>query len=175
MVILQHFPINGRGGGVYIEGCYFAIFTGSPDNGSFTGMNTNSSTSSGGAIYAENAIVRLHGHQSCGSLGCLGDDTNPVSFRSNNSNTSDGAVLFAVDSDVKANAIWMEGNVGDTIISTRSSDFILERFLQPCWSNVNCNLIENNAGEVMIVRNIASVYTSISNTTFKNNLDGVLL
>ena len=166
------FP-NGRGGGAFIDGCYFAVFTGSPNNSSLTGMSANSSTGHGGAIHAKNAIIRLHGHQSCGSQGCLGDDTNPVSFRSNQSGIGfSGAVLFTQNSDVKMNATWIEGNSGGSIIDTSGDDFILERFSQPCWSNVNCNFIENNSGKV--IRSSYFDNFSVSNTTFKNNLDGVL-
>jgi predicted outer membrane repeat protein len=164
------FP-SGRGGGSYIDGCYFAIFTGSANNGSFTGMEGNSSISSGGAIYARNAIIRLHGHQSCGSLGCLGDDINPVSFRSNQSNLQGGAVISAVGSDVRINGTWMEGNTGFSIIDA-SGGLTLERFQQPCWRNSECNLFENNSG-IIIAASFGDI--SISNTTFKNNPDGVFL
>ncbi|MBL4773325.1 MAG: hypothetical protein JKX98_06915 [Alcanivoracaceae bacterium] len=161
---------SGRGGGAYIDTCYFAIFTGSTNNFSFTGMEGNSSTDNGGAIYAQNAIIRLHGHQSCGSLGCLGDDTNPVSFRNNQA--SNGAVLYAKNTDVRINATWMEENVGNSMINLEESGLLLERFLQPCWSNVNCNLIESNVGIVIVGFNIND--TNISNTTFKNNFSEVL-
>ncbi len=161
---------NGRGAGAYINGCYFAIFTGSNSNASFTGMEVNSANSHGGAIYAENAIIRLHGHQHCGSQGCLGDDSKPVSFRSNQSNFGNGAVLYAKNSDVKINAIWMEGNIGESIIYVTESELIVERFLQPCWSNADCNLIENNTGTVMagLLNNsvdISSVNITGNNTT----------
>ncbi len=155
------------GGGAYIDGCYFAIFTGSANNGSFTGMEGNSSASIGGAILAGGATIRLHGHQFCGSLGCLGDDINPVSFRSNQSNSS-GAVISAGNSDVRINATWMEGNAGTTVVDVDS--LTLERFQQPCWRNSECNLFENNAG-VVIWAGFGDI--SISNTTFKNNPDGV--
>lgn len=140
---------NGRGAGAYIEGCYFAIFTGSHTNGSLSGMEVNTSENDGGAIYAENAIIRLHGHQSCGGAGCLGDDTNPVSFRSNQSNFGDGAVLYAVNSDVKINAAWVEGNAGDSIFYLEGSELVLERAQQACWNGAQCNLIEGNSGVIL--------------------------
>ncbi len=168
---LSQFP-NGRGAGAYIDGCYFAIFTGSHDNGTLTGMDSNTAESHGGAIYAENAIIRLHGHQHCGAVGCLGDDTNPVSFRSNQSNFGVGAVLYAKNSDVKVNAVWMEGNVGNSILYLEASELVIERAQQPCWSNSHCNLIENNDGLVISGSNISD--TNISNVIFKNNPGGVL-
>ncbi|MBL4660883.1 MAG: hypothetical protein JKY19_11050, partial [Alcanivoracaceae bacterium] len=137
-----------------------------------TGMDGNTSMGHGGAIYAQNAIIRLHGHQSCGSVGCLGDDTNPVSFRSNQTGSGrQGAVIYAKNSEVKINATWIEGNIGSSIIFLDDSEFRLERFLQSCWSNLNCNLLENNFGTVIsgTINN-----TNISNSTFKNNFDGVL-
>ena len=160
--IISNFSTSGLGGGAYIDACYFAIFTGSPNNSSFTGMEGNF----GGAIYASSAILRLHGHQFCGSLGCLGDNMNPVSFRNNT-----GSVLVAINSEVRVNATWMEGNGGGSVISLSNTEFRLERFLQPCWSNSNCNLIENNDGTVISGSNINE--TNISNVTFQNNSGGV--
>lgn len=157
---------SGRGGGAYIDTCYFAIFTGSPNNFSFTGMEGNSSTRGGGAIYASSAIIRLHGHQFCGSLGCLGDDTNPVSFRNNQ-----GGVLFATNSEVRVNATWIEGNSG-SVFRLDNTEFRLERFMQSCWSNSHCNLIENNStGALIGGLNINDI--KISNVTFQNNSSGV--
>jgi hypothetical protein len=161
---------NGRGAGAYIEGCYFAIFTGSHNNGSFSGMESNTSENDGGAIYAENSIIRLHGHQSCGSLGCLGDDTNPVSLRSNQSNFGDGAVIYAKNSDVRVNAAWIEGNVGNSLIFLEQSNYVFERFLQPCWSNEDCNLIENNIGTVMAGFSNTKIEISSVNITGNNTM-----
>ena len=123
-----------------------------------------------GAIYAENAIIRLHGHQSCGSLGCLGGDTSPVGFRRNQSNFGDGAVIYADNSDVRINAVWLQDNDGESIICATESELIIERFSQSCWSNVNCNLIENNTGIVMVgllndTVEISSVNITGNNTT----------
>ncbi|MCF6288956.1 MAG: hypothetical protein L3J53_06960 [Proteobacteria bacterium] len=141
---------DGQGAGAYIDGCYFAIFTGSPNSGSFIGMSRNISEGAGGAIYAKDAIIRLHGHQHCGSQGCLGDNINPVSFHSNSSSSSFGtAVLHAINSDVKMNAISIVGNAGWSLIRIIESELVIERFTQPCWSNSDCNLIENNSGTVI--------------------------
>ncbi len=168
------FAPRGQGGGAYIDGCYFAIFTGSANNGSFSGMDANLSVGHGGAIFAFNATIRLHGHQTCGSQGCLGDNSNPVSFRNNqiSTNVRQGAVIYAQFSEMRMNAVWVEGNTGDSIIYLDSSEFRLERFLQSCWSNnVNCNLLENNFG-IVIAGTIND--SSISNAMFKNNFDGLI-
>lgn len=160
---------NGRGGGVYINGCYFAIFTGSANNASFSGMEANSSMNFGGAIYAKNSIVRIHGHQFCGSLGCLGDNVNPVSLRNNQSNLQHGAVLYADNSDVRLNAVWLQDNVGESIIYATQSGLRVERFLQPCWSNDNCNLIKNNTGTVMVMAGLLNDSIEISSVNITGN------
>ncbi len=163
---------NGRGGGVYIDGCYFAIFTGSDQNGSLAGMDLNSSVNIGGAIYAENAIIRILGHQSCGSLGCLGDNTNPVSFRSNESvsrfGTALGAVLYAKNSEVKINSVWIEGNVGASLIYLEQSELVIERDPSGvCWKNSDCNLIENNIG--VVFKGLSNNDIDISNVNIVGN------
>ncbi len=158
---------NGRGGGAYITGCYFALFTGSNSNASFTGMEANSSMNFGGAIYVENSIVRIHGHQSCGSLGCLGDDNNPVAMKNNLSNFQHGAAIYADSSDVKINAALLQGNSGESVIYATESDLTIERFFQPCWSNDKCNLIENNTGTV--IAGLLNNSVDISSTSIIGN------
>jgi len=140
---------NGRGGGVYTNGCYFAVFSGSHINGTLTGIDLNSSMNRGGAIYAKNATIRIHGHQFCGSQGCLGDNINPISLRSNQSNSLDGAVLWAKNSDIRINSAWIEGNSGASLLYVEDSILTIQRFLQECWSNEDCNLIENNSGTIL--------------------------
>ncbi len=161
---------NGRGAGAYIDGCFFALYTGSSNNGSLSGMETNSSMNVGGAIYAQNAIINIHGHQACGSLGCLGDNTNPVSLRSNQSNGQFGAVLYAKNSAVEMKAVWIEGNVGASLIYLEQSQFNLGRDTS-CWQNSECNLIENNIG--IVIKGLLNDDINISHANIIGNDDAV--
>lgn len=169
------FP-EGYGGGVFLDGCYFAIYSGSATNG-LRGIVLNSAVWSGGGIYARNSsTILINGHKNCDDSGrCIGDDDNPVNITSNSANagggiSSGGGGSSSLSSSVTIFAGLIDGNTANYAGAISSSSKLkIGRLHQDCWDDVRCNYIKDNRGK-KDVGAISGNKLDISSTYFEGNV-----
>lgn len=161
----------GEGGGLYANLCHIEIYAGNSD-GISAGFIGNQSVKSGGGIYAVSSNLILNGQQESIDNPILGDNTQPVLFKDNSSNSSSAALYISV-SNVDIKAVWFDGNqapsasvmkaiYGTVVNMGRDED-------QPCWRENFCNLVTNNNDGIAIDISHSPTTAVITNTEFTNN------
>ena len=177
---------QGRGGGAFIDGCYFGMHSGSA-NGGLVGIASNIAFDDGGGIHAENgATVLLNGHQVCNAGNCIGDNNNPVNVSGNTAGFNQGTVgdgggISAMGNStlVTIYAGLVNGNssgFGGGGIAMYQAKLIIRRLYRSCWDQDHCNYIAdnvvNNTGESTsgggAIRNYRG-QIDISGSVFENN------
>ena len=150
--------VYGRGGGAFINKCYFALYSGS-DNGGLVGISGNIASGSGGGIYAQDeSIIIINGHKNCNAGSCIGDDINPANISNNSAGFSSGGGfgsgggIYAHNSSVNifAGLISDNANSDDEIYTGGGGmrilfgDLLVGRLNKECWDAQRCNFFSGN-------------------------------
>jgi|GEM_PF-1014697 len=174
---------QGRGGGVYLNGCYFGLHTGSADGG-IIGIASNYAYGDGGGIYADGGSnILLNGHRVCSGNICKGDDKSPVNITGNVAGFTNeygrGGGIYAKDSTaITINAGLVEGNStggkGGGIYVYKSS-LKVGRLHKACWDQDHCNYIANNTLPTAYDTAGGAIYAAdsdvdVSGAVFEHNL-----
>lgn len=169
-------PESGRGGGLYLEGCNFTLYSGTAQLASSIGINSNIAEREGGGIYATlGAYVSLYGHANCSGGICIGDDDiNPVNL-TGNSATNGGALYLSGSSayaEIFAGLINNNHSTsnGGAISVMDGAILDVRRVTDECWDKVRCNFFSGNTAN----GNGGAIYNespnvNISNTYFEDN------
>ena len=167
---------EGQGGGAYIDGCYFGMYSGSVSD-DLVGINDNIAKDEGGGIYAtNNALILLNGHENCNSNSCIGDEINPVSMSRNESENSGGGIS-SFNSSVEIFAALIKENDGGSrggAINIRGEGLLdIARLHLACWDDLHCNYFEGNSSILggAIFNQAARV--EIGSAYFENNVANV--
>lgn len=174
---------SGAGGGMYARDCDIEIYSGHSD-GVSAGFIGNQSTSDGAGIYAIYSQVFINGQQESAQNPILGDNSQPVLFKDNISDSDDdgsgyGAALLFLRSNAIIQGAWFDGNKGSSngsgsynsgsvFHAKRGSSVEITRDeTQPCWRQGLCNLVTNNKHMAMVLSRSHSM--TIKDTEFINN------
>lgn len=142
------------GGGVYLGGCHFGLYSGTSTTGA-VGIAANRAHGPGGGIAAWKSSISINGQQYCPASGaCLGNNTQPASVRSNHTDADpdswfpkSGGGISANGSTVIINAGYIEYNTSDGAgggLAMYFSNLDVKRTGKTCWHNQRCNLFAGN-------------------------------
>ena len=176
---------TGVGGGLYAYLCNIEIYAGNSD-GISAGFIGNQSVRDGAGVYAVASDVIINGQQESISNPIMGDNTQPVLFKDNLSDSDDngtgyGAALYIHLGSATIQGAWFDGNKGSengeggfnrgSVIYAKNGAIVTmgRNTNQPCWRQRLCNLISNNK-HVAIELSNAPTSVTITDTEFRDNI-----
>lgn len=176
---------TGVGGGMYAYLCNIEIYAGHSD-GVSAGFIGNQSIRDGAGIFAVTSELIINGQQESVENPLLGDNTQPVLFKDNlsdsdNNGTGYGAALYLYLGTTTIKGAWFDGNMGSidgeggynrgSVIYAKNGAVVTmgRDGSQPCWRQGFCNLVSNN-NHVAIQITKAPTSVTITDTEFTNNV-----